>query len=234
MRGLDFEPSGDYLVVLLSGGSTYDSPSLFKCLAGRSGRSWSVSLRGRAGESLGPSRCPRKFSVPGLQEVWSAPIRDPQVGLERHGEGSRSGDEWEDQKGTVWAGMRWTPDAAQSLAVSSNRYIQHSAGECRQEYESESVLVHTSCMCSGRGGALDIKAAKCKVPEVRCSLFVLHIDLPLGGMTLVVDASGQQRSYSGDAWTSHSCKQMAAYSAAHSAIRSAPQGYGSAGEPKPG
>jgi len=121
VRGLDFEPAADYLVVLLSGGSAYDSPSLFK-----------------------------KFSVPGLQEVWSAPIRDPQVGLER-----------------------WTPDAAQSLAVSSSRYIQHSAGECRSGW------------CSGHQG----------------------------GMTVVLDASGQQRSYSGDAWTSHSCKQMAAYSA---------------------
>ena len=32
MRGLDFDPAGDYLVVLLSGGSAYDSPSVFKIL----------------------------------------------------------------------------------------------------------------------------------------------------------------------------------------------------------
>lgn len=73
------------------------------------------------------------------------------------------------------------------------------------------LRVLRSGWCSGHQGC------KNTLPEVRYSRFVLQVDLPLGGMTVVVDASGQQRSYSGDAWTSHSCKQMATYSATCSA-----------------
>ena len=121
VRGLDFEPAADYLVVLLSGGSAYDSPSLFKPLAGRSG-TIIVSLR-----ELGP--------FPVSEEIFGA---RPPGGLEctdsrssgRAGEAWSGEQVWEDQ---IQSGMRWTPDAAQSLAVSSSRYIQHSAGECRRE-----------------------------------------------------------------------------------------------------
>jgi len=48
-----------------------------------------------------------KMTVPGLEVLWSKPIGSPDVGLEK-----------------------WTPDNSDSLAVSKDRYVLHSAGEC--------------------------------------------------------------------------------------------------------
>ena len=80
VRGLEFQPDGQYLVALISGGTgVWPSPSFFV-----------------------------KLTVPDLNEVWRKPIKSHMVGLEK-----------------------WTPDNSNTIAVSNDRYVLHSAGNCR-------------------------------------------------------------------------------------------------------
>jgi len=56
-----------------------------------------------------------KIAVPSLEIVWTKPIESPLVGLEK-----------------------WTPDNSDSIAVSEDRYVLHSAGNCRDGQWCES------------------------------------------------------------------------------------------------